>query len=282
MRFLNVFTAAVILILFSFCGEKDGQSHINPDSNAEYNRIISQTLLSDHIISALGLVAVQKTVAISPLSGNKRFDAYPNSWPADFTRWHSSAAGALKLNPDLVIISPYTSTEKLETLKAIGTRLVSLPHITGPDSYRESIELIGRLTGTSEKAAGLISDFNKEWNRQPAVEKKRQILLYSDGFTAGSGTTFDAVVTAAGHINAAAGLEGHRQITVETVVSLKPDYLISGCYKNCRETAERLRKKEGLSSLLKSGTALKTVPEALTGGSGREMLELKKILGSLP
>lgn len=149
-----------------------------------------------------------------------------------------SAEGILAMEPTVVIGDAGAGPpEVLEQVRAAGVPAVILPAdetIAGPPAL---IRAVGQALGVPEEAAAIASDVEAtlaevEAKVADVEEAPRVAFLYIRGqgtqMMAGTNTTADSVITAAGGVNAAAdsGVEGFFPITPEALVEAAPDVIL--------------------------------------------------------
>lgn len=188
-------------------------------------RIVSLNLAADEIL--LALTPPERIAALTSLADDPRFSNVATAARRIPHRVHSNAEHVIALQPDLVIVSAFTSAAVKTPLRDAGVLLLELSRFTSFTEIARNILAVGRATGDAEAAQALVAEMER---RIGAV--RQRVLYYTAGaFTAGSGTTMDEIITAAGGSNAAteAGIHGWKQIAHEAIVVLDPAVvLVSG------------------------------------------------------
>lgn len=149
-----------------------------------------------------------------------------------------SAEGVLAMEPTVVIGDEDAGPpEVLEQVRSTGAPVVILPvddTIKGPAAL---IRGVGEALGVPEAADALATDVEMSLNETAELvasvqDRPRVAFLYIRGqgtqMISGTGTSADAVITAAGGINAGAdsGVEGYFPITPEALVEAAPDVIL--------------------------------------------------------
>lgn len=214
-------------------------------------RIVSQTLGGDEILFAL--VPPERLVGLSSLSRDPNY-----SNVVERARQHAApsvetAEDILRLKPDLVFVATYSRAETVELLAATGAPIYRLANFDDIAGVMQSIRAVGEAVGEEAAAARVIADME---SRLAAVTARRagrpkpRVLSFSDGFTAGRGTTFDDIVRYAGGINEAAarGVDKFPKLSAEQVLAWNPDVIVSGYLPGEEETVRaRLLAAAGLA-----------------------------------
>ena len=148
----------------------------------------------------------------------------------------------LALDPEIVIVSAFTSADLVEQLTAVGITVVRADLEDSALSNVPNILLLGYMMGAEDRALELADEVTQ---RVLAVsgridevlpERPRALAMsrYSDIFVAGEGSTEGGIIGAAGGLNAAAeaGIDGHQTIGIEGIASMNPDIILLTQPKN--------------------------------------------------
>lgn len=140
----------------------------------------------------------------------------------------------LTAEPDLVLVSPWSSRGAIELARRAGIAVLEVPDARTWDELVAGIELVGRALAVEERAAELVASLEQRRRVLTDVRGRRQrVLPYANfgtgGTTAGRDTTLDLVLELAGMDNAAAdfGLVGHETIDLEQVLVIDPDVFLT-------------------------------------------------------
>ena len=159
-----------------------------------------------------------------------------------------SIEAILSLDPDLIVATPDGySRDRIEKLDSTGIP-VFVVNPTTLDGVMETMLTLGKITGRYDVAKQVVKKLR---NRIKAVEKrvekvpleKRPKVFYEIGhdplITAGPGTFVDDLITRAGGINIAhnAGT-GWPRYSVEAVITLEPDIIITGSHVSSGKPGE--------------------------------------------
>ena len=135
--------------------------------------------------------------------------------------------------PDIVLVGSSFGKENAKKLKDSDIPVV----VTQPDAFNDiyrSYEMIGKITGSTEKANAII----KKIKDGVAVVEKRVkgknrpkvyfvVSLGQSNFTAGKNTFIDKVINIAGGTNVASDVDGWQDYSLEKMVEHQPDIIIA-------------------------------------------------------
>jgi len=135
------------------------------------------------------------------------------------------------LRPDLVVVSEYTDADFLRLLEKSGLRFHRMSGLSSLAGIRAAILDLGRAVGADEAAARLAARHDAvlaELARRVAGAPRPRVLYWADPHTAGSGTSFGAIIEAAGGVNVAAemGLSGIVPLPGERAFAAAPDVFL--------------------------------------------------------
>jgi iron complex transport system substrate-binding protein len=200
-----------------------------------------------------------------------------------------TAEEILAHDPDLVLTSDWQNPESNQILERNGVLVLSLP---SPRSWAEvlrELELLGRITGSEERSRALHAQLEQ---RRMALQEHSEfrselsVLAYSNfgggGFTSGSGTTMDLMLSLAGMRNAAtdAGLRGECSLDFEQLLTIDPDFiLVSASASEPSPSAELLSSRSELAGLhaLQNGRIL-YLHKALFSSTSTELISAAEAL----
>lgn len=128
------------------------------------------------------------------------------------------------LEPDVVLAPNVVPNETVATLRSNGLTVYRFrPAKNFTDIYRKT-ELIGRLSGECDAAAATVTDMRRRVTaiREAVSDEDRPGALYTFfGYTAGTNTFIDAILTTAGTRNVASevGIDRYGQLSDEVVAN---------------------------------------------------------------
>ena len=159
--------------------------------------------------------------------GRDQVDKNPALQQVPVVAMHRSVAAetVMSVKPDLVIgswsVQPPTVFEQLQKT---GVKAVNVMPEENVAHFANGIRKIGELTGKTQQAQKLADDWQKAMSPKKSTGK-RYILSYDGLYVAGDGTAGDAIIQAAGGINAAS-VTGLKPLSREGWLAAKPDVII--------------------------------------------------------
>ncbi len=166
----------------------------------------------------------------------------------------------LSKKPDLVLASPLTPPEQVANLEKANLTVYVLPNPKTFDDLYTNLETVGKLTGHDQDAATLVASLKQ---RVKAVTDKvanvtqRPVVYYeldatdpSAPYTSGPDTFVELLIRTAGGENFGSNLKGDWvQISVETLLTRQPDYIVLGDNTYGGVTPEQVKARAGWDAL---------------------------------
>ncbi len=166
----------------------------------------------------------------------------------------------LSKKPDLVLASPLTPPEQIANLVKANLTVYVLPNPKSFDDLYTNLETVGKLTGHETQTATLVTSLKA---RVTAVTDKvanvsqRPVVYYeldatdpSAPYTSGPDTFVDVLIRAAGGENFGSNLKGDWvQVSVETLLTRQPDYIVLGDNTYGGVTPEQVKARAGWDAL---------------------------------
>lgn len=145
----------------------------------------------------------------------------------------------VSLKPDLVLVSPLTSPEAIQSMQDLGLPVLVVPNPLSLADMYANLELVGRATGNEESAAALVAELQarekKALDAVAQVESKPLVFYELDAtepskpWTSGPGTFIDLLIGLAGGQNLGGSLAGEwAQISQEELIVQNPDVILLG------------------------------------------------------
>ncbi|WP_101757545.1 ABC transporter substrate-binding protein [Oceanicoccus sp. KOV_DT_Chl] len=192
-------------------------------------RIISLTLCTDQVL--LQLVDKNRIAAVTYLSIDP---VYSDQWQqAQGVKTHDGLAETLvPLQPDLIIGSKFTSGSTVQIMEQLGYQMTLLDAPTTLAEAEQYTREIGIAVGESERAEKLIQSMRADITKAKNLVKDRpQQLAISygpNGFTAGTHTMKNTIITTAGYRNLASelGIDYFGNISLEQLIWSSPDVVL--------------------------------------------------------
>ncbi len=209
----------------------DSGKEVTIDEKPE--KIISVLPSTTETLFALG--AGERVVGVS------EYDTYPEE-VKDIQKVGSMELNTeviLSLLPDIIFVQDTHADNYKEVLTqfeeaGITTVVIGSESATFEEAF-EGIELIGKATGTSEKAEEIITGMEQKMDeikeKAKAITEKKKVLVEIQPeptiFAAGGNTFIDEMLSIIGAENAAGDQEGWPEYTEEEAVALNPDVIIA-------------------------------------------------------
>nr|WP_211171144.1 ABC transporter substrate-binding protein [Bacillus sp. DNRA2] len=145
----------------------------------------------------------------------------------------------LSLQPDMVFVTDYhyeTHRDILKQFEDAGIDVIVVGDATSFKDVYGKIEMIGKATGTEEKAKEIVTNMQdrlakiKETAKKEVKDKKRvwvEVAPAPDIYTTGKGTFMNEMLEAIQAVNVAADQEGWVKLTEEEIVKLNPDVIVT-------------------------------------------------------
>ncbi|HEY3063807.1 MAG TPA: ABC transporter substrate-binding protein [Chloroflexota bacterium] len=183
------------------------------------------------------LVDLPRIVAVGNVTANPEYSNVAAEAALVPARVGRDAEQILALGPDLVVASPFASPDLLKQLREARVPLVVADLVSSVDAQAENIRFLAYLYGEEARGEELVRQTTERMARLRAIsdqhprERKPKVAVLFGGQTisiAGSGTTEDGVIELAGARNAAAeaGITGNRDISLEALPELQPDFVV--------------------------------------------------------
>lgn len=161
-----------------------------------------------------------------------------------------------RLEPDLVLASPLTPPEGIQSLKEITPNVFVVPNPTNLDELYANLVAVGTLTGRVEEANQLVGSMKERaeavLTKVSSVTDKPKVFYELDStdpakpWTAGPGTFVDLLISLAGGENVGASLSGEwAQISQEELIVQNPDIILLGDALYGGVTAEQVAGRPG-------------------------------------
>jgi len=165
-----------------------------------------------------------------------------------------------RLEPDLILASPLTSPEALESLKKITPNVFVLPNPKNLDELYANLVTVGTLTGHKIEAEALsvslkaradaVIEKVKDAAEKPKVFYELDATDPAKPWTAGPGTFVDLLIKLAGGENIGASLSGEwAQISQEALIIENPDIILLGDSLYGGITAEQVAARPGWNAI---------------------------------
>jgi iron complex transport system substrate-binding protein len=200
------------------------------DPAAGPSRVVSVNLCTDQL--ALMLAAPGQLLSVSRLAhdpGSSSMVDRALSLPTN----GSGAEEVYLLRPDLVLAGTFTDPATVQMLRNLGIKVELFAPATALSDVPKRIAQRGRALGRDAQAAQMISDFHTALDRFAAdipERRPRAALTYVNSYSSGPKSLAGDILRLAGFENVATeiGLENVGRISLEQLVMLHPDVIITG------------------------------------------------------
>lgn len=208
-------------------------SYANATPDKKPQRIASLSLCTDQVL--LMLVDPSRIATINYQAANPKA-SYMAKAVGNIPLNHGAAEEIISYKPDLVISTRFGSPDAIRILKALGYRVQVMPLPTDVAGIHQMLLQVGEWLGETEKAKALITQMDKKI--QDAKQRNHnkyspRTMIYSpNGYTIGSDTLENDILTQAGYRNLAAemGFQRFQQISLEQLITAQPDRIIIDNY----------------------------------------------------
>lgn len=184
------------------------------------DRVVSLNLCTDQW---LVLLAPEKVVALSPLARDPTLSFVARA-ATRLPAVRASAEAVLDLHPDLVLGARFGAQTTLGLLEQAGVRVEKLDMPNDFPGIKTALRATAALLGVPARAAGLIATMDAALPLPRSAEGRpiRALVWEPRGWTSGPGGLMDAVVRAAGMVDAGSG----GRVGLEALLRHPPDLLV--------------------------------------------------------
>jgi len=177
--------------------------------------------------------AADKIVGATALSSYfPDFDEWQDVGVTENRRTRPSVEKVIAAQPDVVVAENVVANDTVSQLREAGITVYKFDRATNLEFVYEKVHTTGALVGAHEGAAETVADMRYEVRvaqeaAANAGEPPRALYTFF-GFTTGSNTFIDSIVTTAGGTNVAseAGIEGYKEISDEAVANSTVEWLL--------------------------------------------------------
>lgn len=250
-------------------------------------RIAISNILGALILWEYGLAWHKRVVALPYTIDNAEYSPMAGMWPKNIARIHYKLEDILLTQPELLILSSFQSKSSRELIKKLGIPCIILDGFRGFSDYRKNIRKLSTTLRVSKKGEEIIERFNKRLKRIQEVARKKippklKAMTYLYGNTAGSETTFDDIINAAGleNLSKQKGGKSFEKISLEKLVLWNPDIIIIACGKiSCHQSVKNFRKLPGIRHTLAfQENTIIALPSHLLTSTSEFMLDAAEML----
>jgi len=191
-------------------------------------RVVSINVCTDQL--AMLIAGEGQLHAVSVLARDPRSSVMVEEAKA-YAVNHALAEEVFLMKPDLVLAGTFSSRATVGLLRTLGIAVEEFAPANSFDDVRGDILRVGALLGREARAAELAAGLDAGLAALAAAPpRRRTVALYeANSYTSGKGTLADAIVAAAGLVNAAGamGIVGGGRVPLEMLVMARPDIVAS-------------------------------------------------------
>lgn len=199
-------------------------------------RIVSLNLCTDQLLMAL--VAPERIASVTWLARSQG-DPAQRALAAGLPANRGSAEEVLAARPDLVLAGRYTTATTRALLRRAGVRLLEVDSAGGWEDIRRITRETAAVLGESARGEQLLAGMDAALVAAAALHGPVPPRVIGWGGAAEDvpvgDPLFDAILSAAGAVNAAARPAGRAGFGLEEVLAARPDALLRG--SDHRDTA---------------------------------------------
>ena len=201
-------------------------------------RILTFAMYTDQIV--LGLVTSDHLVGINTLMDDPVLsNVVPIAKRIIKKIGDPGAEEVLSMKPDVVIVSDWTQAEKIQSMRDLGLKVVSVKSPETIQDAKEAVSQVAAAIGEPEKGRQLIgmmdkklAEIREQTSKIKPEQRKNIVLLSLMTAYGGTGCAYDDACREANVINgiAAAGLKNGQQLTKEMLIKINPDIMLLPVY----------------------------------------------------
>jgi iron complex transport system substrate-binding protein len=230
---LSIFMAGAQSVTYPVSITDDGGTEVTLSTKPM--RIISLTTVTDDVL--FELVSTERIVALTTFAEDEAISNVPEKAKQVPNKITLNVEVVLNLKPDLVFVANWSDADKIEQLRNANIKVFQLATGLTVEEIQEKIKTTAKLVGEIEAGQDLIASMDRRLNtvrKNVSDMHKSQRLKVIDytvwSAAAGSGTSWDEIVTKAGLINGVGHLPvndwGQVALSKEKLIELDPDILI--------------------------------------------------------
>lgn len=196
--------------------------------------VVSLNVCTDQL--TMLIAAPGQLLSVSALSRDPSLSVLhdeAHAWPAN----RGLAEEVLQKAPDVVVTGTFTLHNTTALLRRLGFEVAEFAPAVSLDDIRANIARMGELLRREDRAGELVREFDAALEAVAAAnaacprnDDKPGVLTFGhNGVTEGAGTLQHAVIEAAGfrNLGARGGASGMNYIPLETLLSLRPDLVLT-------------------------------------------------------
>lgn len=234
-------------------------------ANAQFastTRIVSINLCSDQLV--LNLVEPDRIKSLTWNAADPRVSRYTKAATGVHLN-HGRVEEIIAIDPDVVIAGSFSRLSGGALLERIGFNLYYIDPVNSIEGAFEQIRSFGEAFGVSVAADAMIDDIRTRLAATLDIQQTLPVAIHyiPGGFSYGSGTLFDDILTAAGYRNLATeiGGPGYPSISLEDLVMHPLDLAVLSNYHEGRPSqAQQSAEHPAYQHFLKDRDTITTTP----------------------
>ena len=196
-------------------------------------RVVSINVCADQYL--LALADPDQIVALSPFAADEDLAFFADR-VGDVPLTSGHAEAVMALDPDLVIAGTFTKRATRSLLRRLGFPVLEVAPARSWDDVRDQTRMVAEVLGHPERAEPWIEALDLALQAadgaldvEESADRLRALHYQRRGYATGTDTLMDELLRAGGLDNAAAeaGVRSVRPVSLERVIELRPDLLIS-------------------------------------------------------
>ena len=196
-------------------------------------RVVSINVCADQYL--LALADPGQIVALSPFAADEGLAFFADR-VGDVPLTSGHAEAVMALDPDLVIAGTFTKRATRSLLRRLGFPVLEVAPARSWDDVRDQTRMVAEVLGHPERAEPWIEALDLALqaaegalDAEDSADRLRALHYQRRGYVTGTDTLMDELLRAGGLDNAAAeaGVRSVWPVSLERVIELRPDLLIS-------------------------------------------------------
>jgi iron complex transport system substrate-binding protein len=206
-------------------------------------RVASLNLTADELL--VEMLPPERLVAVTRWADDPGMSNVAGRVPGGAVRLpRADLERLIALRPDLVVVSEYTDADFLRLLEKSGLRHHRMSGLASLAGIRTAILQLGDAVGASQAASRLAARMDARLlalARRLDGARRPRVLYWAEPHTAGEGTSYGAIIEAAGGTNVGRelGLRGIVPIASEKAFAADPDVFLVTRGSGAREALAR-------------------------------------------
>lgn len=228
-------------------------------------RVVSMNLCTDQLammLAAPGQLVSVSDIASDPNSSSMAVEA--QAYPANF----GGAEQIYLMRPDLVLAGIHSDPAAVSMLRRLGIEVMQIDLARNIPDVPQRVAEVAAALGQQEAGQALIGRFETDLAALTAPESgPRAAFYYPNGYTLGTGTLSDQILTRAGftHIAEELGRDRSGRLALELLVMADPALVIGSSPYPGASRSEEILRHPALQALVAAGEGHTSGPDWICG-----------------